>query len=139
MDPWIHEFAAGAAARAAAGAAAGAADSDAAVCISSCIYIGQREAPPPPLYTYVISTYSSSRTSSTSSSSSSSSSSGSMDPWIHGSISFIMNHIFSYEMTNTSCVRTRKTLKAKAAQTPQVLEVLRVCAQYARLLSTQAQ
>ena len=23
------------------------------------------------------------------------------DPWIHGSISFIMNHIFHYEMKNT--------------------------------------
>jgi len=25
-----------------------------------------------------------------------------MDPWIHGSISFIMNHIFCYEMKNSS-------------------------------------
>ena len=26
------------------------------------------------------------------------------DPWIHGSISFIMNHIFYFEMKNTRCV-----------------------------------
>ena len=93
MDPWIHGSAAGAAARAAAraaaGPAAGAAASAAIVCtyyviIGGALLYLQDEvhtvAPPAAALAAA----------------------PAADPWIHGSISFIMNHIFYYEMKNMS-------------------------------------
>ena len=107
MDPWMR----GSAARAAAGAAAGAAASAATVCTYHVIIAGplganlhlrdkvrkiaaEAAAPAP---------------------------APAADPWIHGSISFIMNHIFYYEMKSRRFVSPRKRLTATSrARSPPV-------------------
>ena len=84
MDPWIHGSAAGAAARAAAGAAAGAAASAAAVCIYYVSIGGALRAP--------LDVRDKAHTAAAPAAA------PAADPWIYGSISFIMNHIFYHEM-----------------------------------------
>ena len=86
MDPWIHGSAAGAAARAAAGAAAGAAASAATVCTYYVIIGGARS-----LYLHdKVHTVAAEAAAPAAALAAASAA----DPWIHGSISFIMNHIF---------------------------------------------
>ena len=83
MDPWIHGSAAGAAARAAAGAAASAAT----LCTSYVIIGGA-------LYVH-------DKVHTVAAEAAAPAAAPAADPWIHGSISFIMNHIFYFEMKNT--------------------------------------
>ena len=86
MDPWIHGSAAGAAARAAAGAAASAA----AVCI---YYISLAGALRAPLDVR-------DKVHTAAAEAAAPAAALAADPWIHGSISFIMNHIFNNEMNH---------------------------------------
>ena len=80
MDPWIHGSAAGAAARAAAGAAASAAT----VCTYYVIKGGARSVPP---FRYE-------KVQKVAAEAAAPAAAPATGPWIHGSISFIMNHIF---------------------------------------------
>ena len=88
MDPWIHGSAAGAAARAAAGAAAGTAASAATVCA---YYVIIGRALRAPLYRHdkvqAVATEAAAPAAALAAF-------PAADPWIHGSISFIMNHTF---------------------------------------------
>ena len=84
MDPRIHGSVAGAAARAAAGAAAGAAASAAIVC-TSYVIIGR--ALRAPLYIH-------DKVHTVAAEAAAPAATPAADPWIHGSIFFIMNHIF---------------------------------------------
>ena len=88
MDPLIHGSAAGAAARAAAGAAACAAASAATVCTPCVIIGGTRSAH---LHQY-------DKVHRVAAEATAPAAAPAADPWTHGSISFIMNHIFYYEM-----------------------------------------
>ena len=96
MDPWIHGSAAGAAARAAAGAAAGAAASAATVCTYYVIIGGALCAP---LYVHdkvhPVAAEAAAPAAALAVA-------PAADPWIHGSISSLMNNIFYYEMKNNS-------------------------------------
>ena len=83
MDPWIHGSANG--------AAAGAAASAAAVCTHYVIIGGALCAP---LYLH-------DQVHAVAAEATAPAAAPAADPWIHGSISFIMNHIFYYEMKNT--------------------------------------
>ena len=86
MDPWIHGSAAGAAARSAAGPAAGAAASAATVCTDYVIIGGGAK-----LYlhdkVHIVAAEAAAPAAALAAA-------PAADPWIHGSISFIMNHIF---------------------------------------------
>ena len=93
MDPWIHGSAAGAAARAAAVAAASAA----AVCIYYVSLGGALRAPldvRDKVYTAAA------EAAAPAAPAAALAAAPAADPLIHGSISFIMNHIFYYEMKN---------------------------------------
>ena len=95
MDPWIHGSAAGAAARAAAGAAAGAAASAAAVCL---YYVSLGEAIRSPLDVRdKIHTVAAEAAAPAAALAAALAAAPAADPWIHGFISFIMNHIFYFE------------------------------------------
>ena len=101
MDPWIHGSAAGAAARPAAGAAAGAAASAAAVCIYYVIIGGALRAPSylhDQEYTVAVEA-----AAPAAAPVAALAAAPAADPWIHGSISFITNHIFYFEMKSTCC------------------------------------
>ena len=111
MDPWIHGSAAGAAARAAAGAAAGAAASAAAVGILSCAFKGGGAGDAPSLYLR--------NKDIQAAPAAALAAAPATDPWIHGSISFIMNHIFYFEMK----VIMIHTLKANNGSSPTHLKV----------------
>ena len=94
MDPWIHGSAAGTAARPAAGAAAGAAASAAAACIYYVIIGGALRAP---LYVHdKIHTAAAAEAAApaTAYDQAALAATSATDPWIHGSIFFIMKHIF---------------------------------------------
>ena len=89
MDPWIHGSAAGAAARAAAGAAAGAA----------CIYyvsLGGVLRGPLDVRDKVHTAAAEAAAAPAAAPAAALAAGPAADPWIHGSISFIMNHIFYY-------------------------------------------
>ena len=92
MDPWIHGSAAGAAARAAAGAAAGAAASAATVC-TYYVIIGGRVAPCLCVHDKVHTA-----AAPAAAPAAALAEAAAADPWIHGSISFIMHHIFLYHL-----------------------------------------
>ena len=92
MDPWIYGAAARAAARAAAGAAAGAA----AVCI---YYVGLGGALRAPLN---VRDKIHTAAAPAAAPAAAEAPAPAADPWIHGSIFFIMNHIFYNEMKNSS-------------------------------------
>ena len=99
MDPWIHGSAAGAAARPAAGAAAGAAASAATVCTYYVIIGGALRAL---LYLHdKVHTVAAEAAAPAAAPAAALAAAPAADPRIHGSISFIMNHIFYYDMTNT--------------------------------------
>ena len=98
MDPWIHGSAAGAAARAAAGAAAGAAASAATVCTYYVIIGGVLRAL---LYRHdKVHTVTAEAATPVAAPAAALAAAPAADPWIHGSISFIMNLIFYFEMKN---------------------------------------
>ena len=94
MDPWIHGSAAGAAARAAAGAAAGVAASAATVCTYHVITGGALRA--------LLYLHDKVHTVAAEAAAPAAAPAATLaaDPWIRGSLSFIMNHIFYYEMKN---------------------------------------
>ena len=92
MDPWIH----GSAARATAGAVAGTAGSAAAACIYHVIIGGALRAP---LYVHdKIHTAAAEAAAPAAAPAAALAAAPAADPWIHGSISFIMKHIFNNEM-----------------------------------------
>ena len=90
MDPWIHGSAAGATARAAAGAGAGATASAATVCTYYIIIVRLLCAA---LYVH-------DKIHTAAAAAAALAAAPATDPWIHGSIFFIMKHIFHYEMKN---------------------------------------
>ena len=97
MDPWSHGSAAGAAARAAAEAVAGAAAGAAAVCTYYVIIGGALRAL---LYLHEkVHTVAAEAAARAAAPAAALAAAPAADPWIHGSIPFIMNHIF--EMKNT--------------------------------------
>ena len=89
MDPWIHGSAAG--------AAAGAAASAATLCTLSCRYRGGGAKSAP--YDYVT-TYSCTAVAEAAAPAAAQAAlvaAPAADPWIHGSIFYILNHIFYFE------------------------------------------
>ena len=95
MDPWIHGSAAG--------AAAGAAASAATVCTYYVIIGGPLRAL---LYLHdKVHTVAAEASAPAAAPAAALAVAPAADPWIHGFISFIMNHIFYYEMKNTFCCR----------------------------------
>ena len=95
MNPWIHGSAAGAAARAAAGAAASAAASAATACTFYVIIGGALRSL---LYLHDnVHTVAAEAAAPAAAPAVALAAAPAGDPWIHGSISFIMNHIFYYE------------------------------------------
>ena len=98
MDPWIHGSAAGAAARAAAGAAAGAAAFAATVCTYYVVIGGALCVP-----RYVhdrAHTVAAEAAAPAAAPAAALAAAPAPDPWIHGSIFFIMKHIFYNEIKN---------------------------------------
>ena len=99
MHPWIHGSAAGAAARAAAGAAAGAAASAATVCT---YYVITGEGASRPLHLQdKVHTVAAEAAAPAAAPAAALAAAPAVDPWIHGPTSFMMNHIFCYEMKST--------------------------------------
>ena len=93
MDPWIHGSAAGAAARAAAGAAAGAAASAATVC-TYYVIIGEARLTSRLLYLHdKVHTVAAEAAAPAAALAAALAAAPAADPWIHGSIFFIMNHM----------------------------------------------
>ena len=86
VDPWIDGSAAGAAAGAAARAAAGAAAGAAATVCTYCVMIGGARI------------YLDDKVHTVAAEAAAPAAAPAADPWIHGSISFIMNHILYYGM-----------------------------------------
>ena len=97
MDPWIHGSAAGAAARAAAGAGAGTAASAATYyviiggALRALFYLHDK-----------VHTVAAEAAAPAAAPAAALAAAPAADPWIHGSISFVMNHIFYYEGKNIS-------------------------------------
>ena len=97
MDPWIHGSAPGAAAIAAAGAAGGAAASAA----TGCTYVIIGGALRASLYLHdKVHTVAAEAAAPAAAPAAALAAAPAADPWIHGSISLIMNHIFDYEIHN---------------------------------------
>ena len=108
MDPWIHGSAAGAAAKADAGAAAGAAASAATVC-TYYVIIGGCFAPPLYLHDEIHTVAAEAAALAAAPAAAVAAAPAAAlaaapaaDPWIHGSISFIMNHIFYLNSIRTA-------------------------------------